>query len=314
MPTRRMKLQHIETFRAVVMTGSMTKAAEQLHTSQPQISRLISQLEQITRFSLFVRKGTRITTSVEGSKFFEEVERSFVGLSRLEAAAINIRTFSSEHLRVAAMPRLAGGVLTQIVAELKNNHPDLMVSIHSGTASAVHSWISSGICDVGLAMLYGGGISGVDIQPVMKSKCVCVLPSGHRLAKNDLLTAHDLAGVNFVTFSIGSSLRTQSDAFFREVGVQPHIVAEVDLGASACKLVAAGIGVSLINPMAAADESPDAKLVIRPISPDIVVTLALIFPPYRQHTRLMDVFEDYARREISQQFGMFDIDAGGPND
>lgn len=314
MPTRRMKLQHIETFRAVVMTGSMTKAAEQLHTSQPQISRLISQLEQITRFPLFVRKGTRITTSVEGSKFFEEVERSFVGLSRLEAAATNIRTFSSEHLRVAAMPRLAGGVLTQIVVELKNNHPDLMVSIHSGTASAVHSWITSGICDVGLAMLYGGGISGVDIQPVMKSKCVCVLPSGHQLAKKDPLTAHDFAGENFITFSMSSSLRVQSDAFFREAGVQPHIVAEVDLGASACKLVAAGIGVSLINPMAAADESLDAKLVIRPINPDIVVTLALIFPPYRQHTRLMEVFEDYARREISQQFGMFDIDAAGPDD
>ena len=305
MPPTRMKLQHIEAFRAVVNTGSMTKAAQQLHTSQPQISRLIFQLEQATKFSLFVRRGTRIVTSVEGAKFFEEVERSFAGLSRLESAAAGIREFKSEHLHVAAMPRLAGGILTHIIAELKASHPDMMVSIHSGTASAVHSWISSGTCDVGLAMLYGDGTSGVDIEPVMRTKCVCVLPPGHRLAKGKLVGPADLAGENFITFSAGSSLRTQIDAFFRTAAIEPRVVVETDLGASACKLVSSGIGVSLINPMAALEESQFENLVIRPIKPDIIVTLALLFPPFRLRTRLTDVFETYARRMIRQQFGTY---------
>jgi DNA-binding transcriptional LysR family regulator len=309
MPSARMKLQHIEAFRAVVRTGSMTKAAQQLRTSQPQISRLIFQLEQITKFSLFVRRGTRIVTSVEGAKFFEEVERSFVGLSRLEAAAANIREFKAEHLHVAAMPRLAGGILTQIVAELKAEQPDVMVSIHSGTASTVHSWVSSGTCDVGLAMLYGGGTSGVDIEPVMRTKCVCILPPGHRLAKLDRIAAGDLAGENFITFSAGSSLRTQTDAFFRKADVEPRIVAETDLGASACKLVSSGIGVSLINPMAALEESHNEDLIVRPINPDIIVTLALLFPPFRLRTRLTEIFEGHARRRIHQQFGMYSLDA-----
>ena len=302
---RRMGLQHIETFRAVVMTGSMTKAAEQLHTSQPQVSRLIAQLEQITKFPLFIRRGTRITPSVEGSKFFEEVEKSFIGLASLETAAGNIRSFRSEHLRVAAMPRLAGGLLTHVVAALKGDLPETMISIHSGTASAVHSWVGSGICDVGLAMLYGDGISGVDVSPVMTSKCVCVLPAGHPLAELPQLTPRDFAGQDFITFSTGSSLRTQIDGFFRQAGVQPRVVAETDLGASACALVAAGVGVSLMNPMAAIEEALDARLVVRPVSPDLIVTLAVIFPPYRQRSRLTDRFEGYARDAIMREFGRF---------
>lgn len=306
MAGRRMRFQHIETFRAVVMTGSMTKAAEQLHTSQPQVSRLIGQLEDIAGFPLFVRKGTNLSTSAEGARFFEEVEKSFRGLSQLEEAAGNIRAFRSEHLRVAAMPRLAGGVLAEAVAELKESHPDLMVSIHSGSACAVQGWLSSGKCDVGLAMVYGEPVSSMDIQPIMKSKCVCIVPAGHALATRMVLRPADFDGVNLIAFSPGSTLRTHVDAFFEGAGVQPRIVAETDLGASACKLVAAGVGVSLINPMAAAEEALDAKLVTRPVTPDILVTLALVYPPYRRHTLLMETFEDHARRVIQRQFGRFE--------
>ncbi|MCW2305828.1 LysR substrate-binding domain-containing protein [Rhodobium gokarnense] len=298
MTARRMGLQHIETFRAVVMTGSMTRAAEELHTSQPQISRLIGQLEEIAGFSLFTRNGTRIATSAEGAKFFEEVEKAFVGLKTLEAAADDIRSFRAQNLRVAAMPRLAGGLLTRAVAALKTDYPDVMVSIHSGTASAVDTWVGSGICDVGLVMLYGAGGTGLDMVPVSTSQCVCVLPAGHRLADREAVGAADLAGERFIAFSSGGSLRRQVDAFFREEGVEPAIAVETDLGASACALVRAGLGVSIINPMAALEEAAGMDIVVRPVRPELTVTLGLIFPPYRQRTRLVDLFEDYSRATI----------------
>ncbi|MBK5949765.1 transcriptional regulator [Rhodobium orientis] len=307
-----MGLQHIETFRAVVMTGSMTRAAEELHTSQPQISRLIGQLEEIAGFSLFVRNGTRIATSAEGAKFFEEVEKAFVGLKNLETAADDIRSFRAESLRVAAMPRLAGGLLTQSVAALKTDYPDVMVSIHSGTASAVDTWVGSGICDVGLVMLYGSGGTGLDMVPVSTSNCVCVLPVGHPLAEREAIGAADLAGERFIAFSSGSSLRRQVDAFFRDDGVEPAIAVETDLGASACALVRAGLGVSIINPMAALEEAGRMDIAIRPVWPRLPVTLGLIFPPYRQRSRLIDLFEDYARATIGDALRGAFAEADGP--
>ena len=75
------------------------------------------------------------------------------------------------------MPRLAGGLLARIVAAFKTEYPDVMVSIHSGSASAVHNWISSGFCDTGLAML-SGEAPGIQVEPVMTMNCVAVLPKG----------------------------------------------------------------------------------------------------------------------------------------
>ena len=96
------------------------------------------------------------------------------------------------------MPRLAGGLLARIVAAFKTEYPDVMVSIHSGSASAVHNWISSGFCDTGLAML-SGEAPGIQVEPVMTMNCVAVLPKGHRLTKLKKLKPADFAGEPFIS-------------------------------------------------------------------------------------------------------------------
>ncbi|PMS15247.1 transcriptional regulator, partial [Paraburkholderia rhynchosiae] len=58
--------RHIEAFRAVMSSNSMTNAARVMHTSQPQVSRLISQLESITAFPLFERNGSRLNPTQDG--------------------------------------------------------------------------------------------------------------------------------------------------------------------------------------------------------------------------------------------------------
>ena len=231
MAARRMKMQHIEAFRAVMLTGSMTQAARRLNTSQPQISRLIGQLESLTRFPLFDRGGGRLVPTLDGARFFQEVEKAFIGLAGLEASAAGIRSFGAGQLSMAAMPRLAGGLLTQAAARFKADHPDVMISIRSGTASTVHNWVSSGFCDIGLAMLYAES-TGVEVEPVLTTGFVAILPAGHKLAQKKILTPRDFAGEAFISFPTGSPLCDRIDAIFNAAGVERTVVAETDLGAS----------------------------------------------------------------------------------
>ncbi|SDH35832.1 LysR substrate binding domain-containing protein [Variovorax sp. OV700] len=178
-----MTLKHIEAFRVVVQTGSMTEASRRLHTSQPQVSRLVSQLEAIIGFALFERSGTRLAPSLEGKRFFQEVEKAFAGLQGLESAASNIRTFGGDRLAVAAMARIAGGVLSQAVVRFKREHPETLVTIHSGAATTVDTSVSSGLCDLGLAILYGDDPPGMRVETLLSMDCVALLPGKHRLAR-----------------------------------------------------------------------------------------------------------------------------------
>lgn len=297
-----LRMGHIEAFRAVMMTGSMTAAASRMHTSQPQISRLIGQLEAITQFALFDRNGSRLTATQDGVRFFQEVEKTFIGLAGLESVAASIRSFSASRLSVAAMPRLAGGLLARVVAKFKLEYPDVMVSIHSGNAGAVHTWVSSGFCDTGLAML-SGDAPGVQVEPVVAMNCVAVLPRGHRLAAQRRIKPADLAAEPFISFTSTTPLRDRIDAVFRSAKLERQIVAEASLGASICAMVGAGLGVALINPLAAREEYEVHGVEVRPFTPAVPVTVALLYPPYHTRTRLVTLFSRYARELMLEELG-----------
>jgi DNA-binding transcriptional LysR family regulator len=301
MTKRQMSLKHVEAFRVVMQTGSMTEAARRLYTSQPQVSRLIAQLETLVGFALFERIGTRLLPSLEGKRFFQEVEKAFAGLQGLEAAALNIRTFGGDRLAVAAMPRIAGGVLSHAVVQFKQQFSDTLVTIHSGAAATVDSWVSSGLCELGLAILYDSDPPGMEVVTLLSMDCACVMPRTHRLAKKKQIHATDLAGEAFVSFPLGSGPRDRIDRVLVAEGVKSRTVLESDLGASVCALVAAGMGISVINPLAALEEQQHLDMEVRPFSPAITVRLAILLPPSVSHSRLALAFIDQVRRAIDSE-------------
>lgn len=301
MNKRRMSLKHVEAFRVVMQTGSMTEAARRLYTSQPQVSRLISQLENIVGFALFERIGTRLLPSMDGKRFFQDVEKAFAGLQGLEAAASNIRTFGGDRLTVAAMPRIAGGVLSHAVAQFKRQFPGTLVTIHSGAAATVNSWVSSGLCELGLAILYDSDPPGMEVVTLLNMDCVCVLPRKHPLARQKQIHAADLDDEAFVSFPLGSGPRERIDRVLVAEGIKPRTVLESDLGASVCSLVATGLGVSVINPLAALEEQRYLSMDVRPFIPGITVRLAILLSPGASHSRLTTTFIEHVRHAIESE-------------
>jgi DNA-binding transcriptional LysR family regulator len=300
MTKRSMGFRHIEAFRAVMATGSMTEAGRRLHTSQPQVSRLIGQLEAITGLPLFDRGGSRLVPTLDGTRFHAEVERAFVGLSSLEVAASRIRAFGAERLRVAAMPRLAGGLLARAVARFRQDHPDVVVAIHSGDDDTVSDWIATGACDAAVTMVYGDG-APAGLDPVMTLDCVVVLPVGHPLAEREGLRLEDLRDEPFIASSLGSALRGQVDAMLLASGVEVAVTAEAALGSAICTLAAAGLGVSIMNPLAAYEEALVSPIAIRPLTPALPVHFALLFPPDHTRSRLVQAFSATLRAVMLDQ-------------
>ncbi len=311
MAPRRMSFRHVEAFRTVMLAGSMTEAARRLHTSQPQVSRLIAQLEAITGLPLFERSGSRLSPTVEAERFHHEVERACIGLASVEAAAADIRLFGAGRLSVAAMPRLAGGLLARSVARFKRENPGVMVSIHAGDEGTVYKWIAEGFCEAGLTMLYGAQTS-MQIDPVRSLDCVVVLPRGHRLARKTALGPADLDGEPFIDSPVGNPLRVQIDAVFGAAGIRRSVVAEAGLGSAVCALVAAGLGVSLMNPLAAYEEAKVSPIEIRCFVPALPVVFALVFPPLRAQGRLVAAFSACARATLLSELATLPADPVGP--
>ena len=188
------------------------------------------------------------------------------------------------------------------MAAFKTEYPDVMVSIHSGSASAVHNWISSGFCDTGLAML-SGEAPGIQVEPVMTMNCVAVLPKGHRLTKLKKLKPADFAGEPFISFPSSTPLRTHRRGVQGRQGRAPD-GGRGQPGLIGLRAGGRGLGVALINPLAAHEEYEANGVEVRPFTPAVAVTVALLYPPYHTRTRLVSVFSRYAHQLMHEEMGI----------
>lgn len=281
-----MKFKEISAFQAVMRSGSMTAAATELYTSQPNVSRLIAQLESSTGLTLFMRSAGRLIPTEEGLAFLREVERAFVGLDTLKDAARNIRQFGKGRLRIAAVPSLAMTVLPLVLQRFHADYPGVNVAMETGSTQLVADSVGSRYCDLGLVSFLPPA-AVTDAQPVAELAGCCVLPPGHRLASLDVITPADLAGESFISMSHGDGLRAAVDAAFA-ADDRRVMHFETPYGATICKMVGLGLGVGIVNPLVARMHA--AEVVVRPFRPRIPFVSYLLLARNRPANVLVDRF------------------------
>ncbi|RAU45718.1 MULTISPECIES: LysR substrate-binding domain-containing protein [unclassified Pseudomonas] len=283
-----MNLRQIEAFRSVMRLGSMTAAAEVLYTSQPNVSRLISQLEISAGLTLFKRAGVRLIPTQEGQAFFHEVERAYVGLDSLKLSAKNIRNLGTGRLRVAAVPSTGLSVIPRVLKSFTDSRPELTVSLHVNSSQTVEQWVKSQFCDIGIVVHPGDGGSQ-QAELLARIPAVCVVPAAHRLASQPHITFSDLEGETFVSLCHGDGTRSLVDELFDEARVERVMAVEAQYSAINCEMVALGMGVTLAHPLVAEDYR-HREIAILPFKPDILFPTYVIWPAAHARTRLAEEF------------------------
>ncbi len=241
-----MNFKQIETFRAVMLTGSMTAAAQQLHTSQPNVSRVIGKLEHEVGFELFDRLSGRVVATKGGEALFREVARAFVGLDSLAESALSIREAGVGTLRVAAAASISISVVPLAIRMFSERYPAVRIVVDTSESAVIANWTAIQHCDMGFVSNVSDK-PGVVASVLHTENAVCVMPSDHRLAKKQRLSPQDLNGERFISLPNGGSSRHAIDAAFPKDG---RILAlETPFAATICRMVSEGLGVSLVNPI-----------------------------------------------------------------
>ncbi|MGO4328735.1 LysR family transcriptional regulator [Cupriavidus sp. 2TAF22] len=241
-----MNFKQIEAFRAVMLSRSMTVTAAQLHTSQPNISRVIGQLEREVGFRLFARIGGRLTPTTEAEALFKDVERSFAGLDSLRASARAIRELGVGTLRIGTVPSIAMTVMPEAILAFREQYPDVPIAVHTNDSPTVAKWTATQFCDFGLVS-YVVETSGIESALLRQEDGVCIVPATHRLAKKRRIRASDLDGERFISLTHGDGTRATVDAAFVPDG--RVLTLETPYAATICTMVGMGLGVSVVNPV-----------------------------------------------------------------
>ena len=260
-----MDYKEIETFRSVMQTRSMTLSAATLHTSQPNVSRLIARLQRELGFQLFQRVGLRLVPTPEAEALYLEVQRSFVGLGAIKDAAGAIRELGAGGLKIGASPALSIGALPPALRLFRSRRPDVAITVHTSDPPPVGGGTASGFCDIGLAS-YVPDMPELATELVHKESGLCIVPAGHRLARKRRVQARDLDGEPFISLSSTDHTRAHIDAAFTPD--RRRLTLETPYAATICTMVSMGLGVSVVNPMVVRC-LPLPNVIALPFSPEV---------------------------------------------
>lgn len=269
-----MRLNRLQALRAVMETGSVTEASRRIHRTQPQISRLISALEEEVGFPLFLRQGRGLIPTQECLRFYEGTRHILAGFEEVSRIADSIRNQQDTWLRILTQPYFAYSVTPTAIAEFALSHPQVRVSLEVRSRVDVGLWMSGQQFDLGLAAL-PIDFPGIRSRTFADVRLVIAMPQGHRLAAKDVVTADDIKDEPFIALRPFTLLRQRIDDLMAKQRLPLRLVMETSSGQSACQLAALGVGIALADPILAANVP---GIVLRDFEPRLSIPYGFLLP------------------------------------
>lgn len=276
---------------------TVTGAAEMLEVTQPVVTRLIADLEERIAIPLFTRSKGRLVPTPEAALLFADVHESLVGIERIANAASSIKALKLGHLEIAAAPSMAFSFLPHAIASFTRQHPETLVSLHTHSSSTVLDMVQADRCDLGFAMVPLRTTRHGNSEVLLSAKMVGVVPIHHRLASRQVLVPEDFEGEGFISHRPLMASRTKIDSLMLSHGVNRRINVESQVSAAIIKLVEAGAGISIIDPLTASGYT-GGMLKFIPFEPEIVNDYSMVISQRNSSTLILKPFIDHARREI----------------
>ena len=272
-----MNLRQLEAFRATIMSGSITGAADLLHVSQPSISRLIADLERSVGFALFRRSGRGIVATVEARRFYQAVDSMFIGIDRLTELAETIRTTAGGVISIGVIPAFTHTIMPEAVGDLYRARPEVQITVHMRNTPSIVDAVRMQQFDLGIVGRTPP-YAGVETLYVTSVPYVCLVPEDHPLAGAPApLDLEKLAGSEtFVTFG---------GAFIPDLlGMDPRLMARLRQNSRLSFVnmpVAASLAretgtLAIVDPYTARIGQKLGGVVSRPLLQDLEYNIAIV--------------------------------------
>lgn len=227
-----MEIRLLKYFLAVAETGSITKASNILHISQPAISRQMQDLEYELGKQLFIRGKSNITLTNEGMLFKQRAEEIIDIINKTEQEFKDIDKQMAGNIYIGSGETHCISSIVKIMKNIQNQFPDIKYHIQSGDSADIIEKLDKGILDFGLL------IQPVDVSKynylTLKEKDTwgLLMLKTHPLAKKEYINLQDLLNVPLITSRQLSKYITKNEKFrnyFQDAYEKINIIASVNL-------------------------------------------------------------------------------------
>ncbi len=244
-----MDLQQLRYLRAVVRTGSVTKAAEQEFVAQPAVSKQLKSLEQELGLPLFHRVGRRVVATDAAVRLADCTDRMLGDLADT-VAQISQGSAAPQRLAISATETVVDHLLPGALSWLLGEYPRLQLSIEMlGTEDAIARVVNDQ-ADLAIVVLPVTD-SRLEVHALLTEPVLLAVPLAHPLAREDVVSLATALGDPGLLLSMrGLGLRQTVEEAALAAGVELAGRLELRSQAALLAMVAAGAGVTFAPAMA----------------------------------------------------------------
>jgi DNA-binding transcriptional LysR family regulator len=294
---RHINLRQIEAFKAVIENGTVSRAAEMLHVSQPALSKLIAHLEADTGLRLFDRHKQRLAPTEHAMRLHDEIDRIFAGVRQVENAVEAIRREEQGRLAVGVMPALAGSFVRRATLAFLKERSNVFCSIQSRSSQWVVEWIIARKLDVGLV---SARIDNpyITLEPLMEHPLVCIMSPGHPLAERSHVEPQHLEDIPFIAFDRDTFIGHKVETILGAYGIRTRTALVANVAPTVCEFVAGGLGISLVHPLMVS--GMEHQLTVRRFEPEIPFGFQLCRSADSRNARLVAAYTEQLRETAAE--------------
>jgi DNA-binding transcriptional LysR family regulator len=297
MADRRLKIFH-----TVARLLNFTKAAEELHMTQPAVTFQIRQLEEQFNTRLFDRTHNKVTLTDVGKQVYTYSDRI---LKLYEEMTRNITEMTGDvsgSVTLGASTTIAEYMLPLLIGEFKNKFPEVMIYLRESNTEDIVSMVENNDIDLGIVE---GSVNNKNlvVEECKMDHLVVIMPNDHMLASEKKLRVEDFVSYPFICREHGSGTQEVITNYVEKHGngEELNVCFELSSPEAIKGAVEAGMGLSIVSRATIIKELKLGTLTAVELRPSLERPFSFVRQRYKFKSRAADQLLSFAQEFCKEE-------------
>lgn len=231
---------------AVAASGSVTRAAADVHLTQSAVSHQLRDIEERLGTPLFLRVGKRMIPTAAGERVLSTARRVLDEIAATEDDVRRIGTKGAGVLRVCTQCNTGYHWLPPLLEAFRRKHPHVDVTIAVECTTRPVEALLEGRLDVAIVTQEIHN-QQVRVRALFEDEHAAIVAPGHPFASRKFVRPEDFSGQRLLLYSGSADDSFTVQRILRPAGVEPALISFVMLTEAILEMVKAGLGISVMQ-------------------------------------------------------------------
>lgn len=296
-----MEVRQLAYFKAVVRTGSFSRASAEIGVAQPALSRQIRKLEDELGVRLLYRDGRGVSLTEAGRKCLKRAVALLEQIDELRGTVADERETAHGTVTLGTPPALSAVLSAPLLRRVRQSWPDINLRVIDGFSGYLYEWVAAGRIDLGI--LYNARVGrSLVTQHLLAEELFLIGPPNAKIDGPAALPVRRLEKLRLILPGPHHAMRREIDRAAAAAGIRLKIDLELDALQAIKELVMEGWGYSILPYGGIHAEVEDGRLKLwRLVDPEVTNEMVLAMSSRHPVTLAMQEIAGAIRDELDTQ-------------